>query len=82
MAIHFAHRVGALVAFCAILATAIRVWREHSGDSRLTRPAGLLVILVLVQGTLGAFVIWSGLHPVINTAHVANGALVSERLWC
>jgi heme A synthase len=36
----------------------------------------LLVALVLVQGTLGAYVVWSGLQPVINTAHVANGALV------
>ncbi len=29
-----------------------------------------------MQITLGAFVIWSGLQPVINTAHVVNGALV------
>ena len=76
IAIHFAHRLGALIVFCAILATALHVWREHGGNSRLMRPAVLLVILVLVQGTLGAFVIWSGLQPVINTAHVANGALV------
>ena len=26
--------------------------------------------------TLGAFVIWSGKNPLINTAHVVNGALV------
>ena len=76
IAIHFAHRLGALIVFCAILATALHVWREHGGNSRLMRPAVVLVILVLVQGTLGAFVIWSGLQPVINTAHVANGALV------
>ena len=76
VAIHFAHRVGALVVFCAILATAMRVWRQHGTERRLSRPATLLVVLVLVQGTLGAFVIWSGLQPVINTAHVANGALV------
>ena len=36
----------------------------------------LLVLLVLVQVTLGAFVVWSGLQPLINTAHVVNGALV------
>ncbi len=76
VAIHFAHRVGAVVVFCAILATAIRAWRHHGAEPRLRRPATLLVILVLVQGTLGAFVVWSGLQPVINTAHVANGALV------
>jgi cytochrome c oxidase assembly protein subunit 15 len=76
VAIHFAHRVGALVVLCSILAVAARVRREHRSESRLTRPAAILVALVLVQGTLGAFVIWSGLQPVINTAHVVNGALV------
>ena len=42
----------------------------------LVRPATLLVLFVVMQITLGAFVIWSGLQPVINTAHVVNGALV------
>ena len=36
----------------------------------------LLLFLVAMQATLGAFVIWSGKDPVINTAHVVNGALV------
>ncbi|MBA2258960.1 MAG: COX15/CtaA family protein [Acidobacteria bacterium] len=76
VAIHFAHRIGALVVFFAILATAIRVWRDKASESALARPAALLVFLVLVQGTLGAYVVWSGLQPVINTAHVANGALL------
>jgi heme A synthase len=34
------------------------------------------VVFVLTQVTLGAFVIWSGLQPFVNTAHVVNGALV------
>lgn len=76
IAVHFAHRVGALVVCCAVLATAIRAWRQHGSEPWLRRPATLLVVLVLVQGTLGAFVVWSGLQPVVNTAHVANGALV------
>jgi heme A synthase len=29
-----------------------------------------------MQVTLGAFVVWSRMDPVINTAHVVNGALV------
>ena len=33
-------------------------------------------MLLSMQVTLGAFVIWSGMDPVINTAHVVNGALV------
>ncbi|MBA3297161.1 MAG: COX15/CtaA family protein [Acidobacteria bacterium] len=76
IAMHYAHRVGAVAVLLAVLMTTARVWTAHRTDRRLRRPALLLVSLVLVQGTLGAFVVWSGLQPVINTAHVANGALV------
>jgi cytochrome c oxidase assembly protein subunit 15 len=76
VAIHFAHRVGALLVTAAILATAGHVWYHHGGRRELTRPAALLVLLVVTQATLGAFVVWSGLQPFINTAHVVNGALV------
>jgi heme A synthase len=76
IAIHFAHRAGALVVIAAILATAAHVRHHHRGRRDLTRPAALLVLLVLTQATLGAFVIMSGLQPFINTLHVVNGALV------
>jgi heme a synthase len=76
VAVHFAHRVGAVVVSLAILATAGHVWYHHRGRRELARPAALLVLLVLVQVTLGAFVVWSGLQPLVNTAHVVNGALV------
>ena len=42
----------------------------------LMRPAMLLLLFLSMQITLGAFVVWSGMDPVINTAHVVNGALV------
>jgi cytochrome c oxidase assembly protein subunit 15 len=76
IAIHFAHRAGALVVIAAILATAAHVRHHHRGRRDLTRPAGLLVLLVMTQAMLGAFVIMSGLQPFINTLHVVNGALV------
>jgi cytochrome c oxidase assembly protein subunit 15 len=76
IAIHFAHRAGALVVITAILATAAHAWHHHRGRRDLTRPAGLLVLLVMTQATLGAFVVMSGLQPFINTLHVVNGALV------
>ncbi len=76
VAVHFAHRIGALVVLCSIVLAADRVWQVHRHERRLLRPALLLLALVVLQGTLGAFVIWSGLAPVINTAHVVNGALV------
>lgn len=74
VAVHFAHRAGALVVTLAILATASHVLFHHPQRRDLVRPALLLVGLVFVQITLGAFVIWSGKDPVINTAHVVNGA--------
>jgi cytochrome c oxidase assembly protein subunit 15 len=76
VAIHFAHRVGALVVALAILATSGHVLFHHSQRRDLVRPALLLLALVGVQVTLGAFVIWSAKDPVINTAHVVNGAAV------
>ena len=60
-----------------------RSWQRRGTSGVITaraascvRPATLLVLFVLAQVTLGAFVIWSGLQPIINTAHVVNGALV------
>jgi cytochrome c oxidase assembly protein subunit 15 len=76
VAIHFAHRVGALAVAFAILATASHVFYHHRGRRELVRPAFLLLMLLAMQVTLGAFVVWSGMDPVINTAHVVNGALV------
>lgn len=76
VAIHFAHRMGALVVTLSILATAGHVLYHHGRHRELARPAILLVFLVAMQVTLGAFVIWSAKDPVTNTAHVVNGALV------
>ena len=76
IAIHYAHRIGAAVVLLAIYATAIRIWRKHLDRPDLVRPVLLLVLLVGSQATLGAFVVLSGLQPIINTAHVVNGALV------
>ncbi len=76
VAIHFAHRVGALLVTLAILATAGHVFYHHRRRQELVRPAFLLLLCLSTQVTLGAFVVWSGKAPVINTAHVVNGALV------
>jgi cytochrome c oxidase assembly protein subunit 15 len=76
IAVHFAHRVCALLVVLFIFANAIAIWRRHGGHPELTRPAALLVVLVLVQATLGALVVLSQKQPDINTVHVAVGALV------
>jgi heme a synthase len=76
VAIHFAHRVGGVLVALAIVSLAGHVLYHHGRRRELTRPALTLVVLVSMQITLGAFVIWSGRDAVINTAHVVNGALV------
>jgi cytochrome c oxidase assembly protein subunit 15 len=76
IAIHFAHRVGALVVTTAVIATAAHIWYHHRGRRALTRPAALIVGLVALQLTLGAFTVLTRLNVAINSAHVVCGALV------
>jgi cytochrome c oxidase assembly protein subunit 15 len=76
IAVHFAHRVGALIVTAAIVATAAHVRRHHPGRAALTRPAGLLVALVVAQFTLGALTVLTERNVWINSAHVVCGAAV------
>jgi cytochrome c oxidase assembly protein subunit 15 len=76
IAVHFAHRLGAVVVALAIAATAGHVWFHHRRVRLLVRPAAALVALVAVQVTLGALTVLSRRDVWINSAHVACGALV------
>jgi heme a synthase len=76
IAIHFAHRVGALVVSALILATAGHVLHHHRGRTALVRPAILLLVLLCVQITLGALTILTGKEYVINSLHVVTGGTV------
>ncbi len=76
IAVHFAHRVWALVVVIWIVANAIYIWRRHRERRELVRPATWLVGLVLVQATLGALVVLTAKQPEVNTLHVATGAIV------
>lgn len=75
IAIHYAHRVGALIVTLAIAATVGHVWHHHRRRRELLQPSMLLGCLVLVQITLGALVILTQKNVAINTAHVVTGAL-------
>ena len=76
IAVHFAHRVGALVAAAAILATWARVRQRHPERRELQRPATALLALVAVQVTLGALTVLTRRNVWINSVHVVGGALV------
>jgi heme a synthase len=76
IAIHFAHRLGAVIVTVAALTAAAHIWKHQADRPEFVRPAWLLVLLVAVQVSLGALVILTGKQPVINTLHVATGAAV------
>jgi len=76
IAIHFAHRVGALVVTAAVLATVTDVWRSWGDRRELRRPAAMLVILVVIQIALGGWTVLSQRLAVVNTLHVGTGALL------
>ena len=76
IAIHFTHRVGALLVTIAILTLFTHVRSRYRDRPELTRPAMLLVALVAVQVTLGALTVLSRRDPWINSFHVVCGAMV------
>jgi len=76
IAIHYAHRVGAVIVTLMILATTLHVFAHETKRGELVRPAMLLLALLSLQVTLGALVIWSGKQYIINSLHVVTGASV------
>jgi cytochrome c oxidase assembly protein subunit 15 len=76
IAIHFAHRTGALVVTTFILASIGHVVYHHRRHGELVRPSLVLLLLIPLQITLGALTVLSGKQPVINSFHVVTGASV------
>ncbi len=72
--VHFAHRVGALVAAVAVTWTVGRVLRRHADTPHLRRPALLAATLLVLQVLLGAVTIWSRRAVVPTTTHLVVGA--------
>lgn len=76
IAIHYAHRIGALIVTLLVIATTGHVLRHHRSNPELRRPSLLLLAFVAVQLTLGALTVLSGKQYVINSLHVVTGAAV------
>jgi len=72
---HYAHRIGAfsLVFLVAVVASVIS--RKHERQLDWVGLVGILLLLVLIQVTLGALVIWFKRPIPITTIHLAVGAL-------
>ena len=76
IATHFTHRVGAILVTGCVFGVAGHVLAHHRSQRDLVRPAVLLMALVVAQFTLGAWTVLSEKHVVVNTAHLAVGALL------
>src|SRR6266403_2501658 len=81
MAIHFTHRLGALVAGSILVSLGILV--ATSADSRrLAAAGGLLVLAVLLQISLGVATVHFGVPLSVATLHNAGAALlVMSMVW-
>jgi cytochrome c oxidase assembly protein subunit 15 len=76
IAVHYTHRVGALVVSLGVLATAGHIWYHHRRAHALIMPASTACLLLVVQIGLGALTVLSGRDVTANTAHLVTGALL------
>jgi len=74
IAIHFAHRVMAALLGVGLVWYAVTVWTERGVSALLKNSATLMVMILLIQISLGVAVIWTVRDPYYTTAHVMVGA--------
>lgn len=75
IAIHFAHRVMAVILGVALVWFAAVVYRDRGSTPAMKAAAAALVALLILQITLGAQIIWTMRKPEMTTGHVVVGAL-------
>jgi len=76
LALHLAHRGGAVVVTILVLMLVERAWARHPEIAALRRPALAAIVLVGLQIILGALSVLSRLAVPLTTAHVGGGALL------
>ena len=87
IAVNFSHRMMGWLVFCTLIYYAVTLYRyRHRLPQVLPRLGFLLVALVCIQITLGAFTVWTARGVVPTSLHVVNGALVlattfASMLW-
>lgn len=75
VAIHFAHRVMALVLALALPVYAWMIRRDRASTPGMKAGASALISLLVLQILLGAQIIWTMRRPEMTTGHVVVGAL-------
>ena len=76
IAIHFTHRLGALLVTVCLITLFMHVRSNYRDRPELMRPAAVILALVAIQVTLGALTVLSRRDPWINSFHVVGGAMV------
>ncbi len=76
IAIHFLHRIGAVLVSIFILYTVIKIITNFRNEPKLTIPAYTLTGALILQITLAAITIWTQKAVLPTTAHVATGAFI------
>jgi cytochrome c oxidase assembly protein subunit 15 len=79
IAVHFAHRLGALVVLGFVVRLWVAAWR--SVDPLFQRPANLALGLTFVQIALGATTVLTAKAVTPTTFHVATGAAILGSCW-
>ena len=72
-AVHFLHRVLALVVAVIVVWVSVHIWRRTSHD-RVRRLALLAAALFIAEIFIGAMNVWTVLNPVVVMFHLAAGA--------
>jgi len=75
VAIHFTHRLGAVVAGAVLIALGLRAW-FGGASPRVKRTAALLLGAVVLQIGLGVSTVLLGVPLAVATAHNAGAALL------
>jgi heme a synthase len=75
VAIHFTHRIGALVTGITLMTVGLVLFSRASGR-RLRRLAALLVFAVLLQITIGVSTVYFGIPLALATLHNAGAAFL------
>jgi len=74
IAINFAHRCGAVVVAAMVVWTVARALRDYDDEPALRRPALGMLVLLVIQVSLGAATVLSRRAVIPTTSHVAVGA--------
>ena len=74
--IHFAHRIGATLVTISVIALAAMILLRLPGRPAFVRPACAVLVLLVIQVTLGILTVLMRKPADIASAHVAVGALL------